>query len=144
MEDDKFFSFEYPPYRVDPFIADKVKNLEQKKLAAESQKKAEPNRAKNIDAEIQNEEKSLIKQACEHYSNDCKLYESLYILHNVKDKDNFLRICFDFNNMKTVEKSELADWDRICRLDSPFLEEFLQKYGNHVFRIGTMPINKPP
>ncbi len=31
-------------------------------------------------------------------------------------------ICFDFNNMKTIEKDKLIKCKRICRLDSPFLE----------------------
>ncbi len=142
IEREKFENRDYPPYKIDPFIAEKVKSLELKKTIAEEQKKLEPNRTENIDASIKNEEALLIRKACEHYT-EGGLYESLYVLHNVKENNSFLQICFDFNNMKTIEKDKLIKCKRICRLDSPFLEELLQRYGNHAFRIGTMPINKP-
>jgi len=53
-----------------------------------------------------------------------------------EDKEPF-GICFDFNNVRSIGLDHLAKWKRICRLDSPFVEDMLQKYGSHVFRIGT-------
>jgi len=62
-----------------------------------------------------------------------------YILRNFVDddkKDPFC-ICFDFNNVRSVLMNDLGRWSRICRLDSPFIEDMLQKYGSQAFRIGT-------
>jgi hypothetical protein len=64
------------------------------------------------------------------------------MLHNLKEEQTFIKLCFDFNNIKSLEEAQLKEWTRIGRLDSPFLEELLQKYSNQAFRIGTMPINK--
>ena len=119
VKPENFEDLEYPPYKIDPKITER--------------------RKKNPKEEI-----SVFKKfARERYSNSPNLPESLYLLHNMKDPESFIKLCFDFNNVRSLEDAQLKEWTRIGRLDSPFLEELLQKYSNQAFRIGTMPINKP-
>ena len=121
IKEEYFEDFEYPPYKIDHCLVEKAEGIKNKKL----------------------DQHSLIPKARERYLSGSKLCESLYTLYNIKEENSFIKICFDFNNVKSIEINQLANWKRICRLDSPFIEELLQKYGNHAFRIGTMPINKP-
>jgi hypothetical protein len=47
-------------------------------------------------------------------------------------------ICFNFNNVRTVELGAIVppEWKRVCRLDSPYLEDILLKFGSHSLGIG--------
>jgi hypothetical protein len=120
IKPENFEDLEYPPYKIDSTLTER--------------------RKKNPNEKID----TYKKFAKEHYSNNSKFCESLYMLHNLKEEESFIKLCFDFNNVKSLEEPLLLkEWNRIGRLDSPFLEELLQKYSNHAFRIGTMPINKP-
>lgn len=119
IKKDCFEDLEYPPYKIDPAIVGR--------------------RNKNPKEDI-----NTFKQfAKNHYYSSPKLCESLYMLHHFVEQEETVTLCFDFNNVKTVDEAQLEKWHRISRLDSPFVEELLQKYASHAFRIGTMPINKP-
>ena len=73
-----------------------------------------------------------------------KLSENFYVLRHFKDgARRILDLCFDFNNIHSLEINLINKWRRTCRLDSPYVEEMLQKYEECVFRIGTLPINRP-
>lgn len=118
VKQENFEDLDYPPYKIDSTLTERHKK----------------NPTEKIDA--------FKKFARELYSGNPKLCNSLYMLHNLKEDESFIKLCFDFNNIKSLEDTQLKEWTRIGRLDSPFLEELLQKYSNHAFRIGTMPINK--
>lgn len=53
-------------------------------------------------------------------------------------------ICLDFNNVQSVEIAEVKKWKRLARIDSPYIDEILQRYGSLVSRIGTLEINRSP
>jgi hypothetical protein len=72
------------------------------------------------------------------------LPDNFHIIWNFKDEKETFGICFDFNNVRSMEKDNVRKWKRICRLDSPFVEEILEKYGKLVSRIGTLEINRSP
>ena len=118
VKQENFEDLDYPPYKIDSTLTERHK--------------------KNPNEKID----TFKKFARDLYSNNSKLCNSLYMLHNLKEDESFIKLCFDFNNIKSLEDTQLKEWTRIGRLDSPFLEELLQKYSNHAFRIGTMPINK--
>ena len=46
-------------------------------------------------------------------------------------------VCFDLNKVASVGRDELLKWKRIARLDSPYIDNMLQRYGALAFRIGT-------
>lgn len=73
-----------------------------------------------------------------------KLPANFHILWNFRDRNKTFGVCFDFNNVRTIEIAKLRKWKRVCRLDSPFVEEILEKYGRLVSRIGTLDINRSP
>ena len=77
----------------------------------------------------------------ERYMDPRNLPDNLHFIHNFKDGDVNI-ICFDFNNVRVVESSVIDGWERICRLDSPFIEEMLEKYGALVSRVGVPGYNK--
>jgi len=60
------------------------------------------------------------------------------------DEKEMFGICFDFDATVTIGQDDLKHWKRISRLDSPHIEDMLQKFGSHVFRLGTPEINKSP
>ena len=68
--------------------------------------------------------------------------DSIPILWNFGAKE--IGLCLDFNNVASVRKEEVKVPDRIARIDSPYIEEILHKYGNLVSRIGTLEINRSP
>jgi hypothetical protein len=110
---------EYPPNRIDPAI----KKKRDKGLGA---------------AEIT----SSLKER--YITRKKSLPEHLYLIWNFRDEKETLGICFNFHDVRSVEKEELKKWKRICRLDSPFVEEIMEKYGKLVSRIGTLEINRSP
>jgi len=73
-----------------------------------------------------------------------RLPDNFYIVWNFRDDKETLGICFDFNNVQSTALSILQKWKRVCRLDSPFIEQVLEKYGKLVSRIGTLDINWSP
>jgi hypothetical protein len=71
----------------------------------------------------------------------------MYRLWNFKtssEQSELFGVCFDFDTVVSVIPETLRDWTRICRLDSPFIEDMLQKFGSHVYRLGTPQINSSP
>jgi hypothetical protein len=74
-----------------------------------------------------------------------KLPESLHFLWNFNDEGKTFGICFNFNNVVTMDTTQiLKEWKRVTRLDSPFIQELLEKYGRFVSRVGTPEINMSP
>lgn len=61
-------------------------------------------------------------------------------------KKEFFHLIFDFNKVKFVKKvrkiHELGNYSRICRVDSPMINSFIQKYVSFCLRFGTMSIPK--
>jgi|GEM_PF-2751907 len=80
-----------------------------------------------------------------------KLPDKFYILHFLKESiDNsvYFHLLLDFQNVDSF-KVELdnngkvvkpSGWDRICRIDSPWIDDILQKYASLSARIGTPEI----
>jgi hypothetical protein len=114
----RFDNLDYAPYKIDPKLV---------------------KRRKDNPGEPLEDFKQFAKA---RYSNNSDLTESLYLLHNAGEKDPFMSLCFDFNDVTSVSEEKLNEWIRICRLDSPFVEHMLQRYASNAFRIGLMPINE--
>jgi hypothetical protein len=80
-----------------------------------------------------------------------QLPKRLYPLHFLKksQKDNkYFHLIFDFSRVSSV-KAEIyrngnikipKGWERICRLDSPYCQNFLQSYTSFAARIGVPEI----
>jgi len=77
------------------------------------------------------------------YLKGARLPENLYMVWNFVDAKE-IGLCFDFNHVHSLSQEEIQKWERVCRLDSPFIENMLEKYGRQVLRIGTLDINKSP
>lgn len=104
---------EYPPYVVDDFVA--------KKLASASIFEAA----------------QLVRQRYFDFDSTnlpMRMHRVPHFADNTNDEP--FGICFDFSNVRSLPVDDLKKWQRICRLDSPFIEDMLQKYGSHAFRIG--------
>lgn len=73
------------------------------------------------------------------------------IIWNFCPEQGKFGICLDFNDVRSLPFAEIYDnwknkktWKRVSRIDSPFIEEILQRYGTLVSRIGTFQINRSP
>ena len=55
-------------------------------------------------------------------------------------------LCFDFQDVTSysIREYEKLKTKPICRLDSPFIDLLLQKYGVNASRMGTPEINRSP
>jgi hypothetical protein len=55
------------------------------------------------------------------------------------DPDDMIRVIFDFESVDSTRSDRFRQkkWQRVWRLDSPYIEDLLQKFGSHSFRIGT-------
>ena len=119
--DEKYFNNpDYPPLKIDNAV---IKFKKTKSGKSES----------NLKDYLRN--RYLIKNSLPDY---------LYTLWNFKYKDDIFGICFDFHNVRSVDKTEISKWERISRLDSPYLGEMVQKYNSLMSRIGTIAINNSP
>jgi len=71
----------------------------------------------------------------------------LYTVWNFREKEDgeFVGLCIDFQNLRTITKSELEARNnkRVCRLDSPFIEDILQRFGTYSTRLGVPDVNSP-
>jgi hypothetical protein len=117
LEDKYLEDTEYPPYIIDPAILNGKMN----------------------------ENKSIIDYIKEKYIKGKDLPMSCYQLWKFidsKENEKPIGICFDFNSVRSLPTENIEKWDRICRLDSPFIEEILEKYARYVFRIGAPDFNK--
>lgn len=76
------------------------------------------------------------------------LPSSLHVIWNFTEKEQ--GICLDFNNVQSIDLHEIKEWKklkiwrRLCRIDSPYMEEILQKYGSLISRVGTLEIKSSP
>ncbi len=114
-----FADSDYPPYRFDLEVIKKVEiPLDQKEIVACIKSRYVLGKVKNT--------------------------ENLYTLWNFKVDDKILGLCFDFNNIKTMEIQELKKWERVQRLDFPFKQHILETYGRFMSRVGTSELNKSP
>lgn len=74
------------------------------------------------------------------------LPDRFYILHFLEfssDK-NYFHLLIDFSNVQSIKLEENmklpTGWQRICRIDSPYIEDLLQKYASFSARVGTPAI----
>jgi len=60
------------------------------------------------------------------------------------DEPSYTGLCFDFKNILSYAIVPFLEmkWKRVCRLDSPFVDVMLQKFGMNSSRIGEPNINK--
>jgi hypothetical protein len=72
------------------------------------------------------------------------LPSKFHAIWNFRDEAGACGICFDLSNVRSTEIENVKKWKRVSRLDSPFVEELLEKYGHLVSRIGTLAINLSP
>lgn len=107
----------YPPHRNDPFIA----KLHEEKLSM-------------IDI-AKNMEKRYLEST---------LPNALQVMWHFNPKEGTQGICLDFNNVQSVEISKVKKWRRLARIDSPYIDEILQRYGSLASRIGSLEINRSP
>lgn len=60
--------------------------------------------------------------------------------------DDFFHLIADFEKTKYLPfaklPSELEDYSRLCRVDSPLINKILQRYGSYCARIGAMAVPK--
>lgn len=110
---------QFPPYAIDPKIVEKMKNNAS--------------------------QKNVLKLMKERYILDeQKLPENLYILWNFIDSDSILGLCFDFHNVESADMKDLRKLKRLCRLDTPFIQEMQAEYTRVLSRVGTPEINRCP
>lgn len=68
------------------------------------------------------------------------------VLPFMKEGVEFYHLLFDFHKTKSVKKakrlSDLKGYRRVCRVDSPMINRFLQQYSSQCSRFGTMTIPK--
>jgi hypothetical protein len=67
-----------------------------------------------------------------------------FVLPFLEEGEAFYHLVFDFHKMKTLKKakrlSELKGYRRMCRVDSPMINRFIQQYVSQCSRVGTMTI----
>lgn len=74
------------------------------------------------------------------------LSENYHILPFLRDyeKKEFFHLLFDFHKIKSLRKTrklyELQNYTRICRVDVPLINDFIQRYVSYSSRFGTMTI----
>jgi len=72
-------------------------------------------------------------------------YHSLNFLYDYKSGE-FYHLIFDFHKVKSLKKArkvyELSGYNRVCRVDPPLINDFVQQYVAHCSRFGTMTIPK--
>jgi hypothetical protein len=110
---------EYPPNKVDPVIVKKREKGQSQSEIATSLRERYVTRKQNMP-------------------------EHLHLVWNFRDGEEMFGICLDFHNVRSIEKEDVKKWKRVCRLDSPFVEEILEKYGKLMSRISTLEINRSP
>ena len=110
---------EYPPNKIDPAVTGK----------------------RNAGAKL-DEIRNCLKSR--YITRKEKLPDSLSVIWNFKGEDGIQGICLDFNNVKSVETETVKAWKRVCRIDSPFIEEIQEKYSRFASHVGTLDINRSP
>mgnify|MGYP001028985875 CR=1 FL=1 len=105
---------EYPPYAIDSYVREK------------RAKSPEPSRAQLA---------QLVKKRYFLREGLPTRFYAIGHFADETDKETF-GICFDFDNVRSIALTDLGKWKRIVRLDSPFIEDMLQRYGARATRIG--------
>lgn len=87
-----------------------------------------------------------IDDRIEHYKVTGKnLPEGTFILRHVDCGGELLDVCIDLKDLERVSLKKLTKeskpWHRITRLDSPFVEALLQRFGERTSRIGIPDFN---
>jgi len=121
LKEDYLTDSEYPPYKIDHTVLRKASAL-----ASDSSKDSD---------QKTRELRDFVKERYFNYKTDLGL--RFHRIKHFHDQGESIGICFDFNNVKSVPIEGIRASDRVCRLDSPFIEDMLQKYGAQSFRIGT-------
>ena len=119
LKEELFKELEYPLHKIDPSVVKRHKN------------------GLSLDRIVE-----YMKDR--YFQGNSRLPANLHILWNFRHEKEIFGICFDFNNVQSVEISEFEKCKRRCRLGSPYIEDMLEKYGSLVSRIGTMEINRSP
>lgn len=80
--------------------------------------------------------KAIEKYIKRNQSISLRFYPLNHFLDDAKDDSRTLII--DFQSVRSLEPSSLSTskWEHIVRLDSPFIEDLLQKYGTYSYRLG--------
>jgi hypothetical protein len=78
------------------------------------------------------------------YGNGIKTnYFILHFLQDYSTKEFYHLVC-DFHNVKSLKKakkvSDLKGYKRVCRIDSPLINKFIQQYASHCSRFGAMKL----
>ena len=151
----------FPPMKHDKKVVERLENDKQKLL--KWVEKRHPNNASSfqellhkypritssilpnaITEKVKEKRKNFLKWMQKRYLEEGELPENLYTLWHFIEEKSAYPICFDFNNVACIEFQHLKKWKRICRLDFPFIEEMIEKYGTLVSRIGVPRFNKSP
>lgn len=124
---ENFWDPDFPPYKIDPKIVELCRKKKEKNI-----------------------EEKIVGVAENRYFRE-SLPAGLPIMWNFCPEDGTFGICLDFNNVQSIEISEINEkwkvkktWKRLSRIDTPYIEEILQKYGSLVSRVGTLQINRSP
>ena len=75
-------------------------------------------------------------------------FKVLYFLKTSPDAGNYFHALFDFSRIDSLPCERHGSgnfgvpqgWQRLCRLDSPYIEDLLQKYSTFSSRVGTPSI----
>jgi len=75
-------------------------------------------------------------------------FKVLYFLKTSPDAGNYFHVLFDFSRIDSLPCERHGSgnfgvpqgWQRLCRLDSPYIEDLLQKYSTFSSRVGTPSI----
>jgi len=97
---------------------------------------------KEVVEHLEKTKKEFLKYMQQRYLEKGQFPEKLYTIWHFIEDDLAHPICFDLNNVESVELQHIEKWKRVCRLDSPFIEDMLEKYGALVSRIGVPNFNK--
>lgn len=116
--EEAFADPEYPPYKIDSEIINRVENGEKPDEIVACMKK--------------------------RYLGKGKLAENFYTLWNFLVEDEVLGLCFDFNRVMSMNIEGVKKWKRLQRLDFPFRQHILEVYGRFISRVGVPETNKNP
>lgn len=119
IHEDLLTNQEFPPRNIDPKIIDKKKNSSLEKTIIQCLK-----------------ERYIL---CTQSPPD-----NLHFLWNFVCSDKVMGLCVDFRNVKSIKIEELKKSKRLCRLDTPFIQEIRAEYGRFLSRVGTPDTNKCP
>ncbi len=85
-------------------------------------------------------------EAVQRYLHKKGSFPRLYPLNHFLDDsgDDSRTLVIDFQLVESITPTDLSTktWNRIYRLDSPFTEDLLQKYGAHSFRLGSPTVTE--